>query len=382
MNKKKILIISNTPFLPTKNGADKAIYEYCNILKNLGCELYYCCYTNQSISEQMKRYFNGNVFNFEKSKIRDLLPKRIISRFRLKFCKRHHIDDQYPWGIERFVRKLNNIYHFDICIINYITLSRVFKYISIPYKIIFTHDVFSNKLQILGTDHFWFNLSPNEEAKGLERCTDIIAIQENEAIFFHYLAPKKNIYTVYSSFPIVPQTLSYNNNILFIAGNNKLNYNGIKVFLDEIFPKIKEEIPSVKLLIGGSICDALTGKYSQSKEIELLGRIENIDDFYKKGDIAINPIYQGTGLKIKTFEALSYGKITIVHHHSAEGIFKSQDAPLLIAETAKQFSELVISALKDYNLRKIYSESSLKYINELNRYVIEQYKKILKYESS
>lgn len=382
MKKNKILVISDTPFLPIKNGSNKAIYEYCNILKGLDCELYYCCYTNQPISEQIDYYFNGNVFKFQRSKLRKLISRRIFSKLRLKFCRKHRIDDHYPWGIEKFVSKLNNIYHFDICIINYITLSRIFKYINFPRKIIFTHDVFSNKLQILGSDHFWFNLSPNEEAKGLERCTDIIAIQENEAIFFHYLVPTKNVYTVYSSFPTVPQSLSYNNNILFIAGNNTLNYNGIKFFLDEVYPQIIKEIPSANLIIGGSICDALISKYSQIKGVNFVGRVENIDDFYKKGDIAINPIYQGTGLKIKTFEALSYGKITIVHHHSTEGIFRSQSAPLLIAETPEQFSELIILALKDYNLRKIYSESSLKYINELNHYVIEQYKKLLKYENS
>lgn len=372
----KILIINSSPFLPIKNGSNKAIYEYCNILKELGVELYFCCFTYSSIPQETINYFNNNVFNYQRSPKRKLFSKAVISKFRLKFCKDHRIDDYYPWGIEHLINSLDNTYHFDMCIINYITLSKIFNYIKIPRKVVFTHDVFSNKLKILGTNNFWFYLTPNEEAKGLERCTDIIAIQENEAIFFHYLAPQKNIYTVYSPFPIVSHPLTYNNNILFIAGNNMLNLNGIKNFLDKIFPKILREVPSVNLLIGGSICNALS-EYTQYKEIKLLGKIEDINKFYDKGDIAINPVYQGTGLKIKTFEALSHGKVTIVHKHSADGIFNPNKAPLLIAEDHEQFVDLIISTLKDYKLRQTYSESSLKYISELNSYVKDQYTKII-----
>lgn len=372
----KILIVYNEPFLPIKNGTNKAIYEYCNILKDLGASLYFCCFTNHQITQDIIEYFNGKVFNYKKSKTKLLFSKAIIFKLSAKLSKQQSVDYYYPWGIENFINNLDNSYHFDICIINYITISRVFEYISIPRKAIFTHDVFSNKLKILGTNKFWFNLSPNEEAKGLERCTDIIAIQENEAIFFHYLAPEKKVYTVYSSFPIVSHPLTFNNNILFIAGNNKLNYNGIKFFLDKIFPEVIKQIPTVNLLVGGSICDALS-EYSQVEKIKLLGKIEDINEFYDKGDIAINPIYQGTGLKIKTFEALSHGKVTIVHQHSAEGIFKPEHAPLLIAKSPKEFSDLIVSAIKDYNLRKAYAEFSLKYIDELNSHVKEQYIKFL-----
>ena len=38
----------------------------------------------------------------------------------------------------------------------------------------------------------------------------------------------------------------------------------------------------------------------------ICGYIYDLSAFYRQGDVAINPVYLGTGIKIKTFEALSY----------------------------------------------------------------------------
>ena len=95
------------------------------------------------------------------------------------------------------------------------------------------------------------------------------------------------------------------------------------------------------------------------------------------GDIAINPIYQGTGLKIKTFEALAYGKVTIVHPHSAEGIYQPQKAPVFIGHTPQEFAKHVVDALSDIKLRKLYSDKAVAYIQDLNLFIERQYHQIL-----
>lgn len=74
-------------------------------------------------------------------------------------------------------------------------------------------------------------------------------------------------------------------------------------------------------MVGGSICKMLSG-LSDIDGVKVLGYIDSPANFYAQGDVAINPVYQGTGLKIKTFESISFDKVVMVHPHSMAGIFK------------------------------------------------------------
>lgn len=62
--------------------------------------------------------------------------------------------------------------------------------------------------------------------------------------------------------------------------------------------------------------------------VKLIGYVDSPNVLYEQGDVAINPTYQGTGLKIKTFEAISYDKVTMVHPHSMKGVFEKDKTSL------------------------------------------------------
>jgi hypothetical protein len=107
--------------------------------------------------------------------------------------------------------------------------------------------------------------------------------------------------------------------------------------------------------------------------VKLLGFVDNVYDFYAQGDVAINPVYQGTGLKIKTFEALSYGKVTMVHPHSMEGVFDAKNAPLFASANPDEW----VLFLKDLwncpqNIRIVKSQDET-YIKRMMEYVVGQY---------
>jgi glycosyltransferase involved in cell wall biosynthesis len=161
---------------------------------------------------------------------------------------------------------------------------------------------------------------------------------------------------------------------LFIASGNAINYNGIRYFLDNVFNVLTERYCDVNLIIAGTICEKLSNEHS--KQIQLIGKIEDLSDFYKLGDIVINPIYQGTGLKVKTFEALSYGKIVVAHRHSTEGVYEEITAPIMIADSPSSYLSHLIKLLDSPENWQQYSDNSIDYINRLNKYVKDQYKNI------
>ena len=53
---------------------------------------------------------------------------------------------------------------------------------------------------------------------------------------------------------------------------------------------------------------------------DIIGLVDDLDDFYRQIDIAINPMVGGTGLKIKSLEALSYGKALLATEDAMVGI--------------------------------------------------------------
>ena len=60
----------------------------------------------------------------------------------------------------------------------------------------------------------------------------------------------------------------------------------------------------IEIIIAGTVCNAVSIKHDKLK---LLGLVDNLDEFYSSVDLVINPLLFGTGLKIKSAEALAYG---------------------------------------------------------------------------
>ena len=305
---------------------------------------------------------------------------RIIKRIYYKTYKKiygfNHLDDLYPHGLTQYVNLLNQKFKFDYVVINYITLSKLFIKHWDFKKVMLSHDVFSYKTQRLNVDSFWYNITPNDEAKGLRRCDTILAMQDKEANYFDYLYPHSTIKTTYCYNEIVKHSLTNNSNILFFSGKSQLNINGILFFIKDIWPLVVSKYPSAQLIIGGNICESL--KDITDKHIKMIGRIDDETNFYSMGDIVINPIYQGTGIKIKTFESLAHGRVTIVHPHSAEGIFDIQNCPILIGKTPELYAQLILDFLCNKEKRVLYSKKALEYTERLNTYIQQQYINIFK----
>lgn len=108
-----------------------------------------------------------------------------------------------------------------------------------------------------------------------------------------------------------------------------------------------------------------------------MGKIDKLESFYALGNISINPVYQGTGLKIKTFEGLSYGKAVVAHSHSVEGIYNIDQAPILSSSDPKRMAEYILLLLDNRKLCISMHKHALAYIKEMNTYVLNEYRKLI-----
>ncbi len=379
---KKILIISSVPTHPVIAGNRMWIKDNCKMLENLGCELHFLYVyvkpwrTDDADSiEHTRCYWNDRFYFYRASFIERLL---ITSKVKIHALLHHGYnlcDDKYPIFLQYRVKELLGKENFDACIVQYFYLTKVFEYIKGPIKVLATHDNFAYK-DIVVNQRVIDCLDANQSAKAMQRSNVIFSLNEKEQIFFEMLSPRSKVYTVYSYYEYHSQPVVGNRNIMFLSGPSPFNLNGLHWFLSNIFPFIVEKYPDCKLIIGGSICEKLTS-LSDNVNIVLQGEVDNIGMFYCQGDISINPTYQGTGLKTKTFEAVSYDKVEMAHPHSAIGIFKKEEAPIFFSENAEEWLNEIDFLWRDKNnIIKRKRENEI-YIKSLQQYVITQYQDFL-----
>lgn len=382
----KILIIYPTLTHPVNAGNKQWVLSQASILRELGNDVYMLCINTPGLKDSQDSIkkairetceFWGNHGFVLSSSLFERVKATFVMHFRRLFFKGYYkCDDLYPPRLHVYVKRLNEHYHFDACIVNYYWLTKVLKKTNIPLKIVNTHDVFSFRDITTHSKRAWMSTFPNEEAKALNRADYIMALQDEEAIYFAHLAPRSKVKVVYCSFEIHKTPFVGNHALLMLAGAGALNINGLVWFINNIFPAIIKEFPDVELIIGGYICNMI-GKRINHPNIRLLGAVHDPMELYKLGDVAINPVTDGTGLKIKTFEALSYGKIVMTHPHSVIGVFKKEDSNIFYSEDAEKWVSYLKKLWNDLNIIESLKCKSIDYIIEMNSFIEMNYKSLM-----
>jgi glycosyltransferase involved in cell wall biosynthesis len=113
--------------------------------------------------------------------------------------------------------------------------------------------------------------------------------------------------------------------ILFTASNAKHNVDSILKFINEIWPKVLMQVRDAELHICGQVCNSIKQEAPSELNIILHGFCESLHEHYSKAAIVINPIIYGSGLKIKTVEAIVHHKCIVTTPIGIEGLEKFKD---------------------------------------------------------
>lgn len=385
----KILYVSGVPTHPTDAGNRKVTLSTCEELISLGNDIHFLYIDERGFRSNRQKEFEEacqktSLFWKEKYHVYKIGRARklyfiLLKLFRMKFQGGHRgLYDTYPFYLHKEINRLDKVYHFDACIVNYIWLTKAFRFIHIPKKACYTHDAMAYRNMKVNERSVWVDAA--QEAAALQLCTDIFALQDEEAAYFHQLAPLSHVYTIYSKYEYHSQSIVGNKNILFLSGNNVYNQNGLRWFVNNVFPLIKNRFPDVKLLIAGGICKVIKNEYNSIDGIEMKGYVDNPSDFYSLGDVAINPTFEGTGLKIKTFESIANDKVTLVHPHSMAGIYNKKAAPLFVSDQPEDWADFLdlIWNKSTSEITRI-KKQNREYIAAMNEFVVNEYIKFVKY---
>ena len=143
------------------------------------------------------------------------------------------------------------------------------------------------------------------------------------------------------------------------------NKNGLLWFYEMIWPKLKMTVKGITLtVIGRNGFDMAYAPLKIDPQINFIGEVKDVTSYYNKNNIAIVPLLEGSGTRLKILEAMSFGLPVISTSIGAEGINYTLNKNIIIANTLEEF-ELGLKVLTSkIDLSKTISEKALQLIDK------------------
>jgi glycosyltransferase involved in cell wall biosynthesis len=331
---KTVLIITDLVLYPICHGDRQRIIKLSDSLKDFNFNVILVvrkCKENLQNTFLLRKYCNDIIF--------------IDGPF-FKNGPPHDFDVHlYYNSIEELISKYNPI----AVIVEYIWMAPCLdKVKNKAIKIIDTLDIMHLRQSMYtkkGLDP-WVVCNMEEEQYLLKKADVIMAIQKNELAALKEIIPGKKVILV-GHYPGTCRqssvTRSSDNIIAFVGSDNPTNKYSISEYLCKSWPIIIKNCSDVELHIFGRLANNLPNM----KQVKKIGFIENIEDAYINSKIVINPTLLGTGLKIKTAEALCYGKALITTSFGADGLEEGAGKAFIVEDDLKEFAIAVIKLLND-----------------------------------
>lgn len=123
------------------------------------------------------------------------------------------------------------------------------------------------------------------------------------------------------------------------------NTEAVRVLVNEVWPRIKREIPDVKLWIVGTHMNSEI-KSLASDDIEVSEGLEDIRDAYKNASVLVAPIKGPGGTRLKILEAMASALPVVTTSVGAEGLGVKDGKEALIRDNLNELAMATIKILK------------------------------------
>lgn len=259
------------------------------------------------------------------------------------------MDAWCPDGLVELATRVAREEAVDAIVVEFVFLSRILSSPALAGNVVRVLDadnVFENRATqyaSCGLPYDWFSARAGEERSGLLRADLILAIQEREREKISALVPERRVLLVPHSLPACEYKIPVNDELLFVGAGNVENTLGMQKFFAEVWPRARSAHPNARLRVAGRVCDRLGGAPAG---VELLGLVDDLTPIYETALIALNPAPIGTGLKIKTVEALHRGRCLISTPMGVQGL-EDFAGIYLVARSSPELAEILIGALAD-----------------------------------
>lgn len=369
---KRVLIVSPTPTHPQTAGNRSRILTFAESFRTLGHGVDFVHLRMETGDERALRAYWGTGYHavpYSRPRNRMGSLRRRLASLTGNSAWRYayRVDDWYDPALSDYVRDLNRGARYDAVIVEYVFLSKVLDVFDKGVrKILDTHDVFTLRHQRYlneGMRPHWFSTTLAQEAKGLSRADTIVAIQTSEADYFRRITDREVVTIGHmvrldrlNDNEVVPGRL------LFVGSRNVINKKAVDVFADRVLPEVRRRVGTAHLAVAGSVCDVVR----DHPDLVKLGVVDDLSQAYTSADLVVVPMILGTGLKIKTIEALGRGKPVVSTTVGAEGLESWAGEAFCMVDDVDGLGAEIVEMLLNPGRKSSYAEGASRFSRDWN----------------
>ena len=122
------------------------------------------------------------------------------------------------------------------------------------------------------------------------------------------------------------------------------NEQGVMWFLNKVWPLVLSAQPNAKFHLAGKGLSKQDPRFFQSGIVNH-GEVSNAEDFMHQHGVMIVPIQAGSGIRIKTLEAMALGVPIVSTSIGAQGLAVSDDIEIKLADQPNDFASAICTLL-------------------------------------
>ncbi len=144
------------------------------------------------------------------------------------------------------------------------------------------------------------------------------------------------------------------------------NADGVRWFLQEVFPLVKQKIGRAELTIVGPRppADLVQAGQRDPQAIHVTGYVPDLLPYFESAAVMVVPVRAGSGMRVRILEALARGMPVVTTTTGLEGIDGVHGEHVLVADEPSEFASAVAQLLEDQELGRRLGRNGRRLIEE------------------
>jgi glycosyltransferase involved in cell wall biosynthesis len=143
------------------------------------------------------------------------------------------------------------------------------------------------------------------------------------------------------------------------------NVEGMKWFIETVWPEFHRMEPASKMIIAGKSMPE-SWFHLNLPGLEVLGEVREPEQVLQRADVLVAPVFSASGVRIKILEALSRGKPVLTHRAGIQGLIVKQLGGVIIANERDEYLRAMFELHRNRDYRRQLSQDALRYTGQFH----------------